>query len=425
MRGILRHKRAADPAAKRYPEALTELLSWGMPTDDFRYTESAERLREYVPDLIRMVLDEDLNQREEDDPAVWAPLHALKILGVLGAEAAAQPLTACLDSMDDWITETLSQVYARIGPAAIPVLQAYLEDVTRDWLGRAKASESLVAIAKAHPSVMGDMVAYLMSFLDRPSADDSAEEENLTSLVIGDLAELGDPSVYPAIKRAYDENRVNPQVISLEDVEVMLGLRPEPGDIKALVPSEEPGLRLVLRCKVCGRERSYLFPKVYCDVGTIRDEEKLGKYSPIIIPQRVVCQKCGAVDQYEISPLSRLALLVNLLVRSELESQGLRGKDQFVEYVEFTTRWGHMHPQEAMKRYQEEIDRHPRDANLHVGYGNVLRFLGRVDEAGVEYQRAGVLDPEKTPRSGSTWLSWPQSREIMSGPPGCGGGCWR
>ncbi len=37
----------------------------------------------YAPDLLRMVLDDDLNQRDLDDPAVWAPLHALRVLGVL------------------------------------------------------------------------------------------------------------------------------------------------------------------------------------------------------------------------------------------------------------------------------------------------------------------------------------------------------
>lgn len=384
-------KAKVDLAAKRYPEALAGLLSLGKPTDDTDYPEWAERLKDYVPDLIRMVLDKDLNRRMEDDPAVWAPLHALQILGVLGAEAAAQPLTACLDWDDDWIGEALPKVYAGIGPAAIPTLQAYLEDSTRDQFGRAKASESLAAIAKAHPEVQKAIVTYLTAFLDRPSADDSAVEEGVTTFVIGDLADLGDPSAYPAIKRAYDENRVDPHVIGLENVEVDLGLRPKPDYTRLPIPPEEPGVRLSLRCKVCGRERSYLFPKVYCDLGTIK--KKSAKYDPIIIPQRVVCQKCGAVDQYEISALGQVALLADLLVQIEPQLRRFRREDQRVQYMEFTTRWGRMHPLEAVERYQAEIARHPDDADLHVGYGNVLKFLGRADQAEAEYRRAGELAP--------------------------------
>jgi tetratricopeptide (TPR) repeat protein len=325
---------------------------------------------------------------------VWAPLHALQILGDLGVEAAAQPLTACLDWDDEWVSGALPKAYAGIGPAAIPVLQAYLEDNTHDQFARANASNSLAAIAKAHPSAKGAIVAYLTAFLCRPSADDSATEEDVTTFVIADLADLGDPSAYPAIKRAYDENRVNPQVIGLEDVEADFGLRPEPDYTKLSVPPQEPGVRLSLRCKACGRERSYLFPKVYCDLGAAKDKRTSAKYDPIVIPQRVVCQKCGAVDQYEIGAMGHIALIADLLVHAEPKLEHLRGEDQRVQYVDFTTRWGRMHPLEALERYQAEIARHPDNADLHLGCGNVLKLLGRTDQAEAEYQCAGQLEPE-------------------------------
>ena len=393
MSNLFRRGPAADPAAKRYPEPMAGLLSLGKPSNDTSYQGWAEQLKDYVPDLIRMVLDEDLNRRNESDPAVWAPLHALQILGIIGAEAAAQPLIACLDWDDDWIRGALPKVYAGIGPAAIPVLQAYLEESTHDEYARAKAAESLAAIARAHPSVQKAIVKYLTAFLDRPSADDSAAEEIVTTFVINELADLGDPSAYPAIKRAYDENRVNPQIISLENVEAEFGMRPKPDHTRPPAPPEEPGVRLWLRCKVCGRERSYLFPKVYCDLSTAKSEKKSAKYNPIIIPQRVVCQKCGAVDQYELGAMSQMALIADLLAQVEPKLRQFRREDQRVQYVEFTTRWGPMHPLEALERYQKEIAQHPDNADLHVGYGNALKFLGRTDEAEAEYKRAGELDP--------------------------------
>ena len=70
-----------------------------------------------------MVLDEDLNWREEDDPAVWAPIHAMRILALIGPAEAAEPLLECMEWEEDWYEE-LANVYGRIGPAAIPLLRS-------------------------------------------------------------------------------------------------------------------------------------------------------------------------------------------------------------------------------------------------------------------------------------------------------------
>jgi tetratricopeptide (TPR) repeat protein len=383
-----------DPACQRYPEVLWPLLSLEEPDEKTDYHQLAQPLAAYVPDLIQMALDDDLNYREQDDPAVWAPLHGMQILGALGAVEAAEPLTQCLEWNNDWYAEALPDVYASIGPAAIPVLQAYLEDATHDMWGRIHASHALAAIVQAHPEARDSLVPYMTAYLDRPTADDNAEEELVTTFVITDLADLEAREAYPAIKRAYQEDRVDLSVIGLEDVEVDLEMRPKPDYSKLETePPKEPGVRLELKCKVCGRERSYLFPKVYCDLGTLRDEKKQAKYDPIIIPQPVVCSKCGAVDQYELAGMGHIALIADVLAQSAPEMKGLRREGQHVQYMEFEALGRKMHPLEAIERYQEKIARHPDDNSLYVGYGNVLRFLGRFDEARAQYQRAMELDP--------------------------------
>jgi tetratricopeptide (TPR) repeat protein len=381
-----------DAARQRYPEALWPLLSLGEPDEKTDYHQLAQPLAPYVSDLIQMALDDDLNYREQDDPAVWAPLHAMQILGALGAVEAAEPLTQCLESNNDWDAEALPDVYAGIGPAAVPVLQAYLEDATHDMWGRIHASHALAAIAQAHPEARDTLVRYMTDYLDRPTADDSAEEECVTTFVITDLADLEAREAYPAIKRAYDEDRVDLSVIGLEDVEADLGMRPKP-DYSKLEPPQEPGVRLELKCKVCGRERSYLFPKVYCDLGTIRDKKKRAKYDPIIIPQAVVCSKCGAVDQYELAGMGHIALIADLLAQTAPELGDLRREDQHIQYMEFEAMGRKMHPLEAIERYRDKIARHPDDSELYIGYGNVLRFLGRFDEAEAQYQRVMEMDP--------------------------------
>ena len=84
----------------------------------------------------------------------------MQCLGALEAVEAAQPLTQCLDWDDDWISEALPGIYAGIGPAAMPVLQAYLEDATHDVWGRIKAAASLAGrFSSTNPSASSTSVS--------------------------------------------------------------------------------------------------------------------------------------------------------------------------------------------------------------------------------------------------------------------------
>lgn len=384
---------AVAPTRERYPEPLAGLLSLGQDAKP-DYHEWADRLRDYVPDLIRMVLDDDLNDRQQDDPAFWAPVHALETLIVLAPPEAAEPLLVCLEDVEGWAGDLIQRLYAALGPDTLPVLQAFLADAGNSAHARGRASNALVAIAEAHPTARQEVIDYLTAFLDRPSADLNADEEVLTAFVIGDLGELKADSAYEAIRRAYAEDRVNPLIIDLEEVERDFGMRPPLDFSKSPPQRSEPGVSLILKCKACGRERLYTFPRVYYDLGTARDDEKRAKYSPVIIPQRVTCSKCGAVDQYELSKMSELAITVDLLSRGTKKFPLPLRRDQRVEPMEFTTRWGPMHPQEAIARYEAEILRQPDDADLRIGYGNILKFLGYYDRAEAAYRQAATLAPD-------------------------------
>ena len=214
------------PRWRATPRPSRGLLSSGGCTDDeIDYTPWAERLGWHVPDLIEMVLDEDLNWREENDPAVWAPIHALRILALIGPAEAAEPLLECMEWDEDWYEE-LADVYGGIGPAALPLLRGYLYDPEHTVFARGRTASSLTAIAQSHPDVRDEVVSLLTAFLDRPAADASADEETLTAFVIADLGDLKADSAYEAIRRAYAEKRVDEQIIDLEGVERDFGMRP-------------------------------------------------------------------------------------------------------------------------------------------------------------------------------------------------------
>lgn len=396
MAKLFSRKPKTDPALPNYPEAMAPLITSGEPADDTDYADWASKLGSNIPDLIRMVLDDDLNDRGEDNPGVWAPFHALKVLGVLGPLAAAEPLLECLDWDDDWFQDELPEVYAAIGPEAVPILHACLVDASHGLRGRAAASSALAAIAKRHDSARAAIVTLLTAFLDRPEADASADEETISTDVIVDLSDLGDRSAYDAIRRAFAEDRVNPRVIGLEDVQIDFGMRPAPDYEAPVKPRQEPGVRLDLRCKVCGREREHVFPKVYFDLGTSENKKKRDRYSPLVIPQRVVCPKCGAVDQYELGGMGHVAVMASMLaerVEKTGEAETLLREDQRIQFIRFTTQWGEMHPQEAIERYERELARYPDDVSLHERFGNVLKLLGRLDEAEDHYRLAAELEP--------------------------------
>src|SRR5713226_5356329 len=95
---------------------------------------------EHIPELIRMAIDPEFRgseaeeESEEEDPDFWAPLHAIRALGQLHAEAAIEPLVNLLAELkdDEWMLEELPSVYGLIGQAAIPALATYLSDSSHE-----------------------------------------------------------------------------------------------------------------------------------------------------------------------------------------------------------------------------------------------------------------------------------------------------
>lgn len=394
MNKLLSTKSKTDPALARYPQALAELLTFGEPDEELDYTDWADELGDFVPDLIRMVLDDDLNERDADDPAWCAPIHAIEVLCVLGPLEAAEPLLACFDWDADWLFDLLPELYAAIGPASVPMLRDCLFDSSHDARARSTASDALMAIAQEHEAARSDIVALLIAFLDRPEADASADEEEITSFVIGDLGDLGDASAYDAIRRAFEEDRVTPHIVGLSDIEQDFGMRPPSDFSLPLVPRPEPGVRLSLRCKACGREREHVFRTVYYDTLTLDNRKKREKYDPLVIPERVVCPKCGAVDQYELGAMGHIAITASMIAEAAAEGKSMLREDQRVKLVSFTTRWGPMHPKEAIERYERELARRPNDVSLRIGLGNTFRMLGQLDQAEAECRRALDVDPQ-------------------------------
>jgi len=183
---------------------------------------------EHIPDLIRMTTDHELRnleseEGEEEEPEFWAPIHAMRALGELHAEAAIEPLIHLLPELkdDEWMLEELPVVFGMIGPAAVPELAEYLVDSSNEMYSRSYAASGLQEIAEGHPESRSECIAAISKQLE-------AFEENeyeLNAFLISDLEHLKAVETLPLIERAFEADRVDEFVINLDNVLVGFGLK--------------------------------------------------------------------------------------------------------------------------------------------------------------------------------------------------------
>jgi Protein of unknown function (DUF1186)/PBS lyase HEAT-like repeat len=196
---------------------------------------------EHIPDLIRMATDHEIRsiepkEGEEEDPEFWGPIHAIRALGQLHAEAAVEPLIHLLAELehDEWMREELPAVFGMIGPAAIPALTAYLADSSHEMYSRSYTANGLEEIGKRYPESRSEAIAALSKQLE-------AFEENdyeLNAFLISNLSYLKAVETLPLIERAFAADRVDEFVIDLDSVLVELGLK-EREEIQIAEPFRE------------------------------------------------------------------------------------------------------------------------------------------------------------------------------------------
>lgn len=355
------------------------------------------RGQDAVAPLIEMAVDEKLHYAGKGSPEVWAPLHAIRILGELGAAEAVEPLLPLFGWDDDWLSMALPDAFGGIGEPALAPLRALLFDRTRDVWARIRAAEALSQIGRRHPETRAAVVRSLVARLD-PAESQTPEDEILNAFVISGLGDLQAEEAASVVRRAFEEDRVDTSVVRLENVLADLGLPPE-----RQVPRAEgrTGMRLRLRCTACHYEREHDVGTVYCDLGT-QERKQRGEttpYSEYVLTRRITCPKCGAVDQYEFSSMAYIALLAEMLkqvtggIPGKPEAALDEGESHLVP-LHFTLFDGReMHPLEARDMYCTQVAMEPDRADLRVRYANVLRLLGYRDEAVDNYRAALATDP--------------------------------
>jgi hypothetical protein len=194
---------------------------------------------EHVPELIRLGTDRHLLVDDDvDDAAMWAPMHAWRVLAQMNSPEAIAPLVhvlALVDEADsDLINEGLQDVLESFGPAAIDPLAAFLVEAEDGNGGLVGAGEALSRIGTAHPEHRDQITQILSAAFEARYA---TNDPMINGFWIADLLDLNAVESYPAIKKAFEENKVDPSIAGdLEDVEIEFGLLKERKTPRPLTP---------------------------------------------------------------------------------------------------------------------------------------------------------------------------------------------
>lgn len=160
------------------------------------------------------------------------------------------------------------------------------------------------------------------------------------------------------------------------------------------LPHSKRGFTTEFRCSACGHTFRRELRRIYVDRPTfeqrvIRQEET--RHSEYIIPQRVICPKCQAVDQYELTLYTRNML--SLTMTASMLAGGLI-EGHPVKIIAFALANGQIiHPLDALDQYRRQVSAAPDDAGIRMRYANTLRTLGYFTEAKAEYTRILEQNP--------------------------------
>ncbi len=156
----------------------------------------------------------------------------------------------------------------------------------------------------------------------------------------------------------------------------------------------KPGIDIEFECTACGRPFEQRVRRLYIDPGIVkRNQGQLESAEPheFLIPERIICSHCRAVDQFEFTP-SIFGHATSTLLRGLVG--GALDLDDPIQFVRFSLADDReMHPRQALEMYTTQVAEQPDLPELRVKYANTLCSLGYREEAEAEYRTVLNQDP--------------------------------
>jgi hypothetical protein len=156
----------------------------------------------------------------------------------------------------------------------------------------------------------------------------------------------------------------------------------------------KPGIDIEFECTACRHPFEQRVRWLYIDPGIVkRIQGQFESAEPheFLIPERIICPHCQAVDQFEFAP-SIFGHATTALLRGLVG--GALDLDDPIQFVRFGLADGReMHPREALEMYTKQVAEQPDLPELRVKYANMLCSLGYREEAEAEYRTVLNQDP--------------------------------
>lgn len=202
---------------------------------------------EHVPQLVRLVQDDELAFGDSDGPEVYAQIHAWRALAQLRAPEAIEPLFDLIEQQDeddwsDWVTEEVPVILGGFGPVVIAPVVARLDRRGQQVYAPCDFANVLVEVARQFPETRAEVVGHLTAVLSTATAN----HPSLNGFIVSDLIDTKAVEAWPAIEAAFATGNVDESIAGdAADVKYRLGLGPEPPRRvwNPALPPSSPGSR--------------------------------------------------------------------------------------------------------------------------------------------------------------------------------------
>jgi len=178
-----------------------------------------------IPDLIAVIVDEDLYEEPNGKSGIWLHLHVWRTLGQLKAVDAIAPLISSFDFFslveDNSAFKELPEVIGMIGEPAIEPIATYLSKTSTSTFARSIANDALANIAKQQPDCRDKVLAKYKAYLSAPDC----LSRRLNSFIVRQLLDLKAVELMEDIRPLF-KNECIEEGITGELDEVELNLNP-------------------------------------------------------------------------------------------------------------------------------------------------------------------------------------------------------
>lgn len=244
-----------------YDPPFNQLLTIGDIGDskeEINYIEQFGLQAEHIPDLLRMMNDEELNHEDSDTDEVWAPLHAWRALGQLDVATALDAMLKRLlirQLDDDWLHEDTRELIGRSGKSQISKIAQFIADHSTEDYPAITVISGLGKLGQNHADMRDECVAILTKQLKKSAGN----TESVNGFLVAELLDLKAIESIGVIESAYYLGHVDPTICGkLEDVYVDFGMQEE-----RPVSKEEENLGIAARIHALQNAKPEDIPKLF------------------------------------------------------------------------------------------------------------------------------------------------------------------